>query len=46
MREVRGERALATVPPDDVVAILWQTTDGVIEAAGGLEGWEALPADE
>jgi hypothetical protein len=45
-REVRGERALATLPPDDVVALLWQMTDGAIVAAGGIEGWEALPAEE
>jgi hypothetical protein len=41
-REVRGKQALATLPPDNVIALLWQTTEGAIVAAGGIEGWESV----
>ncbi|KAH7922726.1 hypothetical protein BV22DRAFT_1016713 [Leucogyrophana mollusca] len=45
-REVRGEKALATLPPDDVESMIWEITNTVIETAGGLEKWDTLSADE
>ncbi|KAF9233996.1 hypothetical protein BU15DRAFT_53177, partial [Melanogaster broomeanus] len=45
-RDIRGETALKSMPPDDVIAILWQMTQDALSAVGGLEGWTALPPDE
>jgi hypothetical protein len=45
-REVRGERALATLPPDDVIHLLWEMTESLINEAGGIDRWDRLGIDE
>ncbi|KAF9231631.1 hypothetical protein BU15DRAFT_68173 [Melanogaster broomeanus] len=45
-REVCGERALATLPPDDITAYAWKMMQGILQDAGGPEGWEALAVEE
>ncbi|KAG2133325.1 hypothetical protein DEU56DRAFT_739092 [Suillus clintonianus] len=45
-REVRGERALATLPPDDVIHLLWEMTESLVNEAGGIDGWDRLGVDE
>ncbi|KAG1769493.1 hypothetical protein EV702DRAFT_1202900 [Suillus placidus] len=45
-REVRGERALVTLPPDDVVHLLWEMTESLINEVGGIDGWDRLGIDE
>ncbi|KAH7890481.1 hypothetical protein F5I97DRAFT_1973003 [Phlebopus sp. FC_14] len=45
-REIQGERALACLPSEDITEYTWKTMEKLIEEAGGLKGWEALPKDE
>ncbi|KAG2145926.1 hypothetical protein DEU56DRAFT_870202 [Suillus clintonianus] len=45
-REVRGERALASLPLDDITRIIDHMMECIIAAAGGVNGWDALSLDE
>lgn len=45
-REVRGERVLAALPPVDLLQHLCELSQGLLDAAGGSEGWDSLTADE
>ncbi|KIK35064.1 hypothetical protein CY34DRAFT_26709 [Suillus luteus UH-Slu-Lm8-n1] len=45
-REVRGEKALACLPPADVVRLLSEMMENVIETAGGYQQWDLLSLDE
>ncbi|KAG1874805.1 hypothetical protein F4604DRAFT_1924926 [Suillus subluteus] len=45
-REVRGERALASLPLDDITHIIDCMMECIIATAGGIKGWDALSLDE
>jgi hypothetical protein len=45
-REVRGERALLLVSPEELVRIVCELNEGKIAEAGGQSGWDALSEDE
>ncbi|KAJ8586433.1 hypothetical protein M405DRAFT_908639, partial [Rhizopogon salebrosus TDB-379] len=45
-REIRGEKALACLPPDDVIRLLLETMENAMEAAGGPQGWDMLSPDK
>ncbi|KAJ3710834.1 hypothetical protein C8R42DRAFT_596536 [Lentinula raphanica] len=45
-REVRGERALKMVAPDEVLQITIDLSTQAVEAAGGIVAWDALSDNE
>ncbi|KAG2097956.1 uncharacterized protein F5147DRAFT_747409 [Suillus discolor] len=45
-REVRGKRALVSLPTDDITCIIDRMMECIIAAAGGVNGWDALSLDE
>ncbi|KAG1728537.1 hypothetical protein EDB19DRAFT_1832695 [Suillus lakei] len=45
-REVHGERALASLPLDDITCIIDCMMECIIAAARGVNGWDTLSLDE
>lgn len=45
-REVCGERALLSLTTPQLLQAIYELTGQKIDDAGGIEAWEALPAEE
>ncbi|KIJ24727.1 hypothetical protein M422DRAFT_274426, partial [Sphaerobolus stellatus SS14] len=45
-RESRGEEKLLSLPPEELIAVLLKASQEDIQAAGGLDGWNALSESE
>ncbi|KAF8574953.1 hypothetical protein K439DRAFT_1623944 [Ramaria rubella] len=45
-REIRGEQSLLALAPESLLPLLFEATERAITAAGGPQGWDALPQME